>query len=248
MKRQFLTHVLAATAVLACAGVAAGQSVDEIVARNLAAKGGVEKLRAIQTIRQTSRMNMQGMEAPMVVLGKRPNLLRQEITLGNQRVINGFDGQSAWIVNPLVSPGGAPIRLTGPEADTIREQSSFDPPLMDYKQRGYLIALVGTEKLGDAQVHHLRLTSPPRPAGAKPSVQHAYLDAATALEVKLVTETEGGRFEQELLDYRDVEGVKVPFHIRMLANGVLQSEIKVEKVEFNVKIDDALFRMPSGKG
>ena len=238
-----IPRVAAAVLVVLCAAPAASaQTVDELVARNLAAKGGVEKLRSIQTLRQTSRMNMQGMEAPMVILSKRPNLLRQEITLGNQRVINGFDGQSAWIVNPLVAPGGGAIRLTGPESDLVKEQSSFDPPLMDYKARGYQIDLVGTETLGSTKVHHLRLTS--GKTTAKPQVQHAYLDATTGLEVKLVTETEGGRLEQELLDYRDVDGVKVPFHIRMLSNGILQSEIKVEKVEFNVKIEDAIFMMP----
>jgi hypothetical protein len=78
-------------------------------------------------------------------------------------------------------------------------------------------------------------------------VQHYYLDIETALEVKLTTETESGTVEQELLDYRDVEGIKIPFLIRTIANGVKQGEIKVEKVEFNVKIDDAIFRMPKGR-
>ncbi len=59
-----------------------------------------------------------------------------------------------------------------------------------------------------------------------------------------MTETEGAKFEQELLDWRDVNGVKVPFHIRMLVNGVLQSENRVEKVELNVSIDDSVFAMP----
>jgi hypothetical protein len=79
---------------------------------------------------------------------------------------------------------------------------------------------------------------------AKPQIQHAYLDAQTGLETMLVTETEGGRLEQEMLDWRNVEGVMVPFHIRMMSNGVVQSEIRVEKVEFNVKIDDAVFAIP----
>jgi hypothetical protein len=47
-------------------------------------------------------------------------------------------------------------------------------------------------------------------------------------------------------DYRDVEGIKIPFSIRTLANGIQQGQIVVDKVEFNVKIDDAIFRMPKG--
>ena len=225
------------------ARVSVAQSVDDIVTRNLVAKGGVDKLKSIQSLRQTSRMTMQGMEAGMVILSKRPNMLRQEITLGSQKVINGFDGQAAWIVNPLVSPGGQPIRLTGPEAEVIRQQSDFDPPLMDYKAKGYSIELVGTETDNGKKVYHLRLTQPNRTT-TKPQVQHAYLDAATGLETKLVTEADGLRLEQEMLDWRSIEGVMVPFHIRMLSNGVVQSEIRVEKVEFNVTIDDSVFMIP----
>ena len=241
--RYVTTGVIAAIAAIASVQTASAQTAEELVARNLQAKGGVEKLRSIQSIRQTSRMLMQGMEAPMVILSKRPNLLRQEITLGSQKVINGFDGESAWIVNPFVSPDGRPIRITGPEAEVIREQSEFDPPLMTYKERGYQIELAGTETLGDRKVYHLRLV-PPAKTGERTQVQHAYLDAATYLEVKLVTETEGSRFEQELLDWRDVDGVRVPFHIRLLANGVLMSETRVQSVEFNVRIDDSVFALP----
>ena len=252
MMWQFTRSALAVALIVACGPVvtdaplaqgAVAPTVDDLVARNLAAKGGVAKLKSIQTLRQTSRMNMQGMEAAMVIFSKRPNLLRQEITLGNQKVINGFDGQSAWIVNPLVSPGGQPIRITGPEAEVIRQQSDFDPPLMDYKSKGYQIEFVGTETEGDRKVHHLRLTQPSK-ATPKPQVQHAYLDAQTGLETKLVTETDGGRLEQEMLDWRNIEGVMVPFHIRMLSNGVVQSEIRVDKIEFNVKIDDSFFAVP----
>ena len=66
------------------------------------------------------------------------------------------------------------------------------------------------------------------------------------LEVKLVTETDTTTIEQELADYREVEGIKIPFVIRTSANGVKQGEIRLEKVEFNVKLDDAIFRMPKG--
>ena len=68
---------------------------------------------------------------------------------------------------------------------------------------------------------------------------------AVAARAKLVSQNEMSQtFEQELSDYRDVQGIKIPFSIRMLSNGIPQGQIVVEKVEFNVKIDDAIFRMP----
>ena len=222
------------------------QTVDEIIAKNVQAKGGVERLRSINTIRQASRMHMpgQGMEAPVLILSKRPNLMRQEITLGNIKVITGFDGQVTWIVNPLVSPGGAPIQMSGPEAEITREQASFDSPFLNYKERGYKIEYVGTETLNNRQVYHLRVMPPVRSMTVRPQTQHAYIDVETGLETKLVTETDRAKLEQEFADYKQVDGLTVPFTIRQLVNGVLQSEMKVEKVELNINLSDDLFAMP----
>jgi outer membrane lipoprotein-sorting protein len=223
---------------LLTARMAVAQTVDELLAKNIQAKGGMEKLRSVQTAKQTARVNFQGAEAKQTVYAKRPNLIRQELNIAGQLVIMAYDGQTPWMINPNLG-AVAPIALTGPLAEMIKDQSSFDGPLIDYKAKGYLIELVGPETLAGRQVHHLKLTDKMR------QVQHCYLDAETGLEAKLVSQNEMGQsFEQELSDYRDVEGIKVPFSIRTLANGVQQGQITVDKVEFNVKIDDAIFKMP----
>ena len=238
MRRSCLM-VAAAVAMLVLGRSASAQTVDELIARNTEAKGGLAKMRSIQTMRQARRLSLQGMEAPVVVYAKRPNMVRQEIQMGGRLVVMAFDGNTPWIVNPNTGTPGA-ITIMGPQADAMRQDSDFDGPLLDYRTKGTTIELVGTETLGQKKAYHLKLTA------RTGVVQHYYLDAETALEMKLVTETDGGKVEQELLDYRDVDGVKVPFLIRTTVNGVLQGEMKVEKVEFNLRIDDAMFRMPKG--
>jgi outer membrane lipoprotein-sorting protein len=237
MTRRVLA-VVPALALLALAAPAAAQTIDELVAKNVLAKGGNEKLRSVQTVKQTGRVTIQGMEFAQTVYSKRPNLLRQELQANGQLVVMAFDGRTPWMINPMLGIV-TPIAMSGPQADMIRDQSSFDGPLIDYKERGYLVELVGLETLGSRKVHHLKLTDKNR------QVQHCYLDAETGLEAKLASQNEAGQsFEQELSDYRDVDGIKIPFSIRMLANGLPQGQIVVEKVEFNVKIDDMIFRMP----
>lgn len=226
---------------LAVSGVSAGQSVDDLVAKNLESKGGLTRLRALQSIKQTARINMQGMEATMTVFQKRPNRVRQEMSIAGQTVINAFDGVTPWIINPLVDASRRPIAITGPQADMLREQGDFDGPLVDYKAKGYTIDLVGLEPLGDRKVHHLRVVSASR------QIVHLFLDAETALEVKRTTEVEALKLEQEFSDYRVVDGMRVPFVIRLLTNGVPQSELRVQSVEFNLAMDDAIFRMPKGQ-
>jgi outer membrane lipoprotein-sorting protein len=236
MNRRTLAGFASALVLLAGASGVSAQTVDELVAKNIIAKGGLEKLQAVQTVKQTSRLTMQGSVATVTVYGKRPNLVRQEIKLGDKTIIHAFDGTTPWIINPLTG-ASTPMIVTGPQADVTRELSNFDSPLMYYKTRGYRVDLVGLETLGDRKVHHLKMVD------KRNQTQHLYLDAETGLEAKLVVDTESGPMAQEMSDYRDVEGIKVPFLVKTSMNGVAQSEIRLDKVEFNVKIDDALFKI-----
>jgi outer membrane lipoprotein-sorting protein len=239
MVRRTLT-ALVCLAVMLPAGRAAAQTVDELVAKNLQAKGGLAKIQSIQTIKQTGHMVMQGVAGVLTMYGKRPNLVRQEIALGNQTVINAFDGTTAWIVNPLAG-STAPTVLSGPQADVIKEQSDFDGPLVNYRQKGYRIELVGEETLNGRQVYHLTLTDK---AG---QIQHYYLDAQTGLEARVVSDTEMGKLEQQLSDYREVDGVKMPFSVTTLVNGLPMGQITLDTVQVNVKLDDSMFRMPASR-
>jgi len=99
---------------------------------------------------------------------------------------------------------------------------------------GGLVAFLG---LARQHVQHLQVIARTQ------QTQHIYLDAETNLEIRIVSTLDGRKFEQELSDYREVEGVKFPFKIKMLVDGVQQSQINVQSVEFNVKMDDAMFKV-----
>jgi outer membrane lipoprotein-sorting protein len=228
---------LAAGMLMVAASSASAQTVDDLVAKNIEAKGGLEKLHAVQTVKQTSTLDMRGMQASIVVYGKRPNLLRQEVKLGDRTIINAFDGTTPWMINPLAGTD-RPVVITGPQADMIRDQSSFDGPLVDYKDKGSKVELVGRETVEGRAYDHLKITD------KDGQVQDVYLDGATGLEARLVTTSAAGTFEQDLSDYRDVDGIKVPFAIRTLVNGVEQSRITVQSVAFNVDVDAGMFAVP----
>src|SRR4249920_1111168 len=144
MTRKVLAVGIAGFIALAGARVAAAQTVDDIVEKNIAAKGGLAKMKSVQTLKQTSHMSMQGMEATLTVLAKRPNLVRQEVQLRGQTMVLAFDGVSAWTLNPFNGSNGV-VLLSGAQADQVRDQSSFDGPLSDYKEKGSKLELVGPE-------------------------------------------------------------------------------------------------------
>jgi outer membrane lipoprotein-sorting protein len=217
-------------------------TVDEIVAKNYASKGGLEKWKSIQTQKMEGVASAQGFELGMVVYGKRPNMGRQDLTIeipGNPPVtmVNVFDGQKAWMINPMTG-SDAPQEMTGPEADTVRDQSDFDGALVDYKAKGYTVELVGTVAVGPRQAHHLKVTRKALP------LQHYFVDVETGVELKITTEAPGGApIETELSDYKLVDGVQVPHRIRVSQGGTEQALLRISKVEFNVPLDDAIFKV-----
>jgi outer membrane lipoprotein-sorting protein len=240
MIRRSCAVVVQAVAMLALVQVASAQTVDELVAKNIQAKGGEQTIKGIQSIKQTASMAMMGMpdgtEISLTTYAKRPNLMRQEMNMAGQQIVMAFDGTTVWTINPMMG-STSPMPLTGPEGDMLKEQASFDGPLMDYKSRGTTVTLVGTETVGGRQMHHLKVTSK---AGVS---QEVYLDAATGLEARVVLQMPQGEMVQELGDYRDVGGMKVPFSIRIFQMGQQVGEMKITNVEFNAPMDDALFKM-----
>ena len=236
--------VLALGLVLA-ASAARGQTptVDEIVAKNLAARGGLDKLRGLQTMKMTGTINVQGMDMPLTVMTKRPNLLFQEMTMQGQRMVSAFDGAKVWAINPMLGPG--PRELTGQQADMIRDQASFDGPLVNYKDRGDTLEMAGSADLGGAKVWKLKLT---RKIGGRS--MFIYVDADTGLEKQWsATVDQSGMtidVDTVMLDYQPTpEGVLVARSMRTLVGGQQQGLLKVLTVEYNAPIEDAAFQMPA---
>ncbi|MDA1305954.1 MAG: hypothetical protein O2917_01665 [Acidobacteria bacterium] len=248
MSRQFMRALVALVvvgvgfSVPASAQTVSAPTVDEIVAKNYASKGGLEKWKSIQTQKMTGVASAQGFELGMVVYGKRPNLGRQEMTIevpGQpvMTMVNIFDGEKAWTINPMMGTD-APQEVPGADAEVVKDQSNFDGALVDYKIKGHTIELMGTVAVGGKPTHHLKVTRTGQPT------QHYYLDVETGVELKITTEAAGGpAVEAEMSDYRDVEGVLVPHLIKVSQGGQVQAELRISKVEFNVAIDDALFRV-----
>lgn len=218
------------------------QTADEIVANNLKAKGGVERLKAISSVKMTGTLSAQGKELPMTVYSKRPNMLRQDITTPAGNVVQAFDGVTPWVIPP-----GADVarEVTGPQAEGAKKNADFDSPLLDYAAKGHKVELVGKEKVGTADVYHLKLV---KKDGA---IEHYYIDVTSGLEVKRAAEVDAGgvtqTLESELSNYKSVDGMMIPHTMKQSVSGMPVMQMNIEKIEFNAPIADALFRMPGKK-
>lgn len=240
-----LRKTLMGVVVLALlAPVAWAQTVDELLAKNHEAKGGLEKLRAVKSVRATGTMMAgPGMEFPFVMMNKRPNSTRLEFTFQGMTGMQVYDGKTAWMSMPFMGRK-EPEPMPPDQAKDFAEQADFDGPLMDYKQKGHTIELVGKEQVEGADTYKLKVTL------KDGAVRHYYLDAETYLEIKVEakrtirgTEVEG---ESYFGDYKEVGGMMMAHSIESGAKGSPQRQkLTIETVELNPEIDDSLFAMPA---
>jgi outer membrane lipoprotein-sorting protein len=220
------------------------QTVDELIAKNVQARGGIEKLKAVKSIRMTGKMTMgPGMEAPFVMEMKRPRNMRVEFTIQGMTGVQAYDGEKAWMLMPFMGKKD-PELMPAEETKEAAEESDFDGPLVDYKEKGNSVELVGKEKVEGTDAYKLKVTL------KSGDVRYLYLEGDSYLEIKgeskrkmRGTEIEG---ESIIGDYKDEGGLMIPHSIETGAKGSPQKQkLTIEKVELNAQVDDARFKMPA---
>jgi outer membrane lipoprotein-sorting protein len=229
-----------------CAASLRADSVDDIIAKNIQAHGGMEKLKALQSIRMSGKMTgPQGMEGQFVFTKKRPNQLRVEFTFQGMTGVQAFDGETAWQVMPFMGVKD-PQKMTEEETQSMVEQADFDGPLIDYKSKGNTVELVGDEDVEGTPCQKLKLTL------KSGDIRDIYLDKETALELKVTAhiKREGREITADTYfgDYKTTDGLTFPFSIEEKVAGQQGAQYTIEKAEVDVSLDDSIFKMPAAPG
>lgn len=242
-----LHRVAALAALLGFACSAHAITADELIAKNLEARGGIDKIKAIKSVRFEGKMDFGGgnFVLAMIAVQKRPSFLRTEASLQGLTAIQAYDGTDAWQIQPF---GGRkdPERLSADDAKDLIEEADLDGPLVDYKAKGNTVEYLGTEDVDGTEAHKLKLTR------ANKTVQYIYFDPDYFLQIRVVTQrmVRGAQVESEsdLGNYEQVAGVWMPFAIDSGSVGSTEKGQKLTftKAEANVELDDAQFHFPAG--
>lgn len=273
---------------------AAAQTAEEVIAKNIEARGGLARIKAIETVRYTARAPIGPQPASafdetgasrnrtVVILEmKRPNLsrstmlvpgfsqiqyeqaLRNNMTAealqslaareGQKQLaaeaqrgdyswagassVSGFDGRTAWMWNSQQQKV-----MTRP-ASELAGGFGFDGPLVDYREKGSQVELQGRAKTEGKECFKLRLTS----KGGEVSTY--YIDAATFLEVAVERKPRSVPMAVRIVyrDWKPVDGIMVAHTTVQTTRGIGNQRLTIDKVEFNVPIDDARFAPPAGR-
>jgi len=223
----------------------AAQSADDILAKYLAARGGLDKIKAVQSERVTGTISFgPGEEGPFVVERARTLKMHMEFNLNGQVIIRTYDGRSkGWTYNPFV-PNPTVQPMTEADLRSIFEEADFDGPFVDYKSKGNQIELAGKEDVEGKPAFKLKLTN------RNGDISYFFFDAATHLLLKWQGNRKLGDKEVPWVsffrDFREVNGLKYPFLIESEELGAENvQKITAEKIEVNVPIDEARFGKPS---
>ena len=220
-------------------------TVDELVAKNIGAKGGATALNNLQTLRSTGKLlvPVQGLiELGYLQTKKRPDEVRTEASLQGMTQIEAYDSKEGWKISPFFGRKD-PERMSADDVKALVEDTEIDGPLADWKNKGSTVEYLGTEDVDGTPAHKLKVV---RKNG---DVSFVYLDPDHFLEIRIVTQrVRHGAYEEvetDLGDYEQAGGVFVPTSIEVGRKGAPDKQVVViDKLEANVPVDDTIFHFP----
>jgi len=238
--RQVAAVVLA---LLWSAAGARAQTVEELVARNTQAKGGLEKIKAIRTLRTRGTLVQGSFMAEVGQEQKRPGMLRSTFTVQGMTAIQAYDGQTGWQISPFQGRKDAEL-LGEDDLRDLVEDSDIDGPLVDYKEKGNTVEFLGRDTVDGDDVLRLKCTL------KNGDIVYYDLDPDSYLEIRVEKQQfiRGALRERvsDLGSYKPVAGVMYPYSIETgpKNNPDARSKVTIDTIEANVPLDDAQFKMP----
>ncbi len=212
----------------------------EILAAAVEAHGGLENLNAVKNAvsESNSTINTPAGSANFQVnfYHLYPDKLRQDVITPQGKMSYVFDGEAAYMVSPM---GTQPLP---PEISNSFNDSVFRetiPLLINLTQNDIPVQYTGTEEVLGKPADGLLVK---QPSGEMLKI---LISAETHLVVKYVfRETEQGvtlNKEAIFSDYRDVDGVKIPYHYVQNVDGKPYIESRFNSTKLNTELDESIF-------
>ncbi len=240
-------HLRPAAWVEARPGPQGSPDARALIERAVTAAGGIERLRALKTLRATGTTTITGPAGPVTVETVTsvayPGRFRVESMVPAGRVVQVYVDGDAWLQDPT-GVRDAPVAMR----DDLRAAVERDLVrlLLDAYEGRSRLGQVGDPGGGPSGSE--RAVAVTLPSGQAVRLR---VDAASGLPAAVEYEVPGpaGRrvlVEERFADYRDVDGLKLAFGAAVRRDGAVVMERTFTGVEVNVPLDAALFAKPAG--
>jgi hypothetical protein len=215
-------------------------TIDQVLDKYIAAVGGREAIKRItsRVIKGTCEMSAVGLIGTMTMLQKAPDKTLSIVDIpGFGAVQSGFDGNILWSQNPVAGlneASGAALAAAKRDAEFYQElklRDMFKKLMIRGKQQisgkdAYIVEAIPEE--GKAETY--------------------FFDAESGLLVRHDAEIDSGQgaamTENYYEDYKDLDGVKFPYTVRMVSP-TTTIVMRFSEVKDNVEIEDSKFAKPA---
>lgn len=238
-----------AIALGVASSLALALTVDEIIDKNIAARGGIEHVTALRSLRLSGKVILPGtnMDIATVRVVQRGGSVRDEFTLQGLTMVHAYDGKQAWKIDPFQGRKD-PEQMSADEAKSLLLEGDIDLPLVDYRAKGYTSEYLGLEDVDGSPAHKLRL----RKASGDEVVY--YIDPDTSMVIrevqKLIVRGAEQEIETDYGEYEQVADVFIPMTEQSGPKGSDASQkqqVVFEKAEANVSPAAGYFSFPVAK-
>jgi outer membrane lipoprotein-sorting protein len=224
---------------------------EQIVERNVAARGGLDAWRKIDSMVWVGHMESADPTVPrltFVLEQKRPNKTRFEMSTLAEKTVRVFDGKQGWRIRPKRGGGLDEQPYSPQDLAFAREEQGLDGPLIDYRAKGIAVELAGVEKVEGHRAYRLHVRPP---SGNRHDV---WIDAKTFLDLKYDRTSYGPTGSPVIVsvvyrNYQSVSGLQVPgtLEIGGDSKSPATARMVIDKISLNPPLDDKVFGRPNAE-
>jgi len=237
MKHKILTIIV----FVLSASVVYAQDVDEIINNYFENTGGASNWEDMQSMKIIAVMNQGEMQLNMTMFQKKGDKLRAEIQVQGKTIIQAYDGETGWFINPLMG-SEAPQKMP-PEMLEEIQQEKFESEFLNYQDKGHTVELEGKEEIEGTETFKVKLTK------KNGDIEYYFFDTEYFVPIMQRAFVKSGpakgqETETYISDYQEVDGFMMPFFIDTRMNGQSVMKMTIEGYTLNEEIDDSIFTMP----
>ena len=224
------------------------QTAESVVSKYLENIGGADNWKALKTAKFVGTLPTPQGDFSFEMLRKAPNKFIVSVDVMGQKLVpQAYDGEVAWTINPFMG-NPEPQKLDEEQAKSVKQQSDFEDPFIDYASKGNEVAYIGTSDVDGVKCYELLLTK--NKGKEDEEAMNYFFDAETYLPLMVKqTPTSGQMSGQEMniyySDYQDAgNGLIMPYSLDTKVGGQTVQSITFTTIEFNGDIADDVFKYP----
>ncbi len=224
--------------------------VNQVIERNLVLRGGVERLKTINSLAINAQVSSGNYLSSYNLMMKGDNRIKLSNFIDGEGITTVFNGDSAWVTDEVT---GEVVKVTPAKVPSTKKQilsqyGIYRNVFLDYKDSGYTAVLYKTEILKDDSVYVVKLTAPEK---SRKEDMYVYIHARTGLEYEIYTGKDPDnkkRGMQTVLRNNHITGnFVIPYSIETAKDGNLVSVVLYKTISINDPLDDSVFLYPSYK-